>query len=277
MNIQLLFLLLLLSISQFAAAHETAAEARYLANEGVMVTHGDTKILFDPLYNESFGQYELLPETMRAALMAGKAPWDGVDAVFISHYHDDHFAPQDMLDYLEERTDVRLYAPAQAVEAMRDIAAQGSDVFARVTAIALDFGDAPLQLGQPGLLIEVVRIPHSGWPDRHRDVENLAWRITLDSGPTVLHLGDADTRDDHYARDAGYWEQRFAHMAFPPYWDFLSRRGTQVLKTRLRPTHAVGIHVPGSVPTTPSERDPGLQDVDLFTDPGETRAIEHSH
>ena len=72
-------------------------DVMYLANEGVMVSRGDTRILFDPLFNESFGQYQLVPDTMRAAILAGEAPFDGIDAVFISHYHDDHFSVPDML------------------------------------------------------------------------------------------------------------------------------------------------------------------------------------
>ncbi|MEQ8208029.1 MAG: hypothetical protein RIA65_17770, partial [Woeseia sp.] len=120
-------------------------------------------------------------------------------------------------------------------------------------------------------------LPHSGWPDRRTDVENIAWRVTLDDGPTVLHLGDADTRDAHFANDAEYWRERYPDMAFPPYWFFLSNGGKDVLTTRIRAGHAVGVHVPVSVPTQADKRDPALQDADLFTTPGETRVIKHAH
>jgi hypothetical protein len=45
----------------------------------------------------------------------------------------------------------------------------------------------------------------------------------------------------------------------------------------LRPARSVGIHVPVTVPENAAEREPGLQDVDLFTRPGESRAIPHRH
>ncbi len=275
-----LLLCLLLTLNP-ATAHDSDSdsdsEARYLANEGLMVTHGATKILFDPLFNESYGQYRLLPDAMRTALMNGDAPWDGVDAVFISHYHDDHFAPQDMFDYLHRNSTVLLFAPAQAVAALQDIAAGDDEVFDRVTAVYLDAGEAPQRFERAGLLIEVVRIPHSGWPDRRLDVENLAWRVTLDDGPTVLHLGDADTRDLHFASAANYWQQRQPDIAFPPYWYFLSTSGREVLTKRLQAAQAVGIHVPAAVPANADAREDGLRDVDLFTTPGETRGIRHSH
>jgi L-ascorbate metabolism protein UlaG (beta-lactamase superfamily) len=260
-----------------ASAHESAARAHYLANEGVMVEHGETKVLFDPLFNESFGQYRLVSDHLRRALFAGEPPWDGVDAVFISHYHDDHFSPQDLIEFLRVREDVHLYAPAQAVAALRAVdGADDESLARRLHAVALAYGDDPERIEMPGLLIEAVRIPHAGWPDRAADVENIAWRVTLDERTTVLHLGDADTKDAHFAPHEAHWRQRRLHMAFPPYWYFLSREGLRVLRERLRPMHAVGIHVPVTVPEDPAEREEGLREVDLFTRPGETRDIPRS-
>jgi hypothetical protein len=183
-----------------------------------------------------------------------------------------------MLAFLRARGDIRLYAPQQAVAALREAADRGEEVLLeRVTAIALEYGDAPQMIEIPGLLIEAARIPHIGWPDRQTEVENIAWRITLDDQSTVLHLGDADTNDVHFEAGAEYWSRRLPDMAFPPYWYFLSENGLRVLRERLRPTHAVGIHVPVAVPEDAAEREPGLQRVDLFTRPGETREISHEH
>jgi L-ascorbate metabolism protein UlaG (beta-lactamase superfamily) len=258
-----------------AAAHESESTAQYLANEGLMVTHGNTKVLFDPLFNESFGQYRLVPEAMRRALFRGEAPWDGIDAVFISHYHDDHFAPADMLEFLRARSTILLFAPQQAVDAMRDISDDDDPVFTRVNAVRLEYGDEPFSVLKSDLLIEAVRVPHSGWPSRRAEVENIAWRITLDDTSTVLHLGDADTSDVHFGQHQDFWDERSLHMAFPPYWFFLSGSGTRVLRERLRPARAIGIHVPVTIPEDAASREEALQNVDLFTVPGETRAITH--
>ncbi len=267
---------LLLSLTP-GAAHEDPATARYLANEGVMIAHGDTRIVFDPLFNEDFGEYRLLPEDLRAALMAGDPPWDGIDAVFISHYHDDHFSPSDVIDYLRAQPSVRLFAPEQAVTALHAVAGEDPALLERATAVQLEYGEQPRRFEMPGLVIDAVRIPHSGWPTQSADVENLAWRITLDGGPTVLHLGDADTKVAHYTKDAQFWKQRTLHLALAPYWYFLSVNGLAVLQEQLRPDHAVGIHVPATIPGTPDEREEALRQVDLLTKPGETRRIPHEH
>ena len=199
---------------------------------GVLVVSGGTKIAFDPIFRNDFGTYRLLPEGLEKALFEGKAPFDGLDAVFISHYHEDHFSAVDVPRLLRERPEVRLYAPAQAVSEMKDI----DDIRSRITAIALEYKDPPLAIEAEDLLVEAVRVPHSGWPDRRLDVENLAYRVTLDGSATVLHLGDADTSEVHFTHDPAYWDRRRTHMAFPPYWYFQSDDGRRVLDAAVMDT-----------------------------------------
>lgn len=252
----------------------TAGSAHYMANEGVMVVQGETKVVFDPLFRNGYGYYQLLPEAMEEALFAGKPPFDGIDAIFISHYHGDHFSPEDVLRLLVTQPDIRLYAPTQAVTALRDIAStENETIFERVTIVDLAYKDAPVTLEMEGLLIEAVRIPHTGWPVTRLDIENISWRVTLDNTTTVLHLGDADPNDVHFARDAAYWARNHVHMAFPPYWFFNSKFGPGILKNRLQPDHSVGVHVPVAIPADDAQRPEDLRGYDLFTQPGESREI----
>ncbi|MBQ74302.1 MAG: hypothetical protein CMQ20_04655 [Gammaproteobacteria bacterium] len=145
------------------ALGDSGAMAHYLANEGVMVVHGDTKVLFDPLFSNGYGRYQSLPENMKQALFAGEAPYEGVDAVFVSHSHQDHFSPIELLKFLRLRRDVMLYAPAQAVDELKTSASAADDaIFNRVTGIQLEYGDEPIVFKTNGLIIEAVYIPHSG-------------------------------------------------------------------------------------------------------------------
>ena len=250
------------------------ATAYYMANEGLMVTQGDTKILFDPLFRNSYNQYLLPPDDMAAAVYAGVAPFDDVDAIFVSHFHGDHFSPEDILRLLQMQTQIQLYAPMQAVITLRaEIANQNDDVFDRVHPVSLAYQDAPVSMAMEGLVIEAVRIPHSGWPTGRVDVENIAWRVTLNANTTVLHMGDADPNDMHFARDAAYWEKSPPDMAFPPYWFFDSNEGSAILRDRIKATRSVGIHVPVTIPGDPIQRPYSLRDKDLFINPGETRSI----
>lgn len=262
----LISLLFTVSIA-FAQPADSGATAHYMANEGLMVVQGETKILFDPLFRNSYGYYQLLPKVMKDALFAGTPPFDGIDAVFVSHYHGDHFSPAEILRLLKAQPEIQLYAPSQAVAALHEKAGSGDEaVFDRVTAVGLAYKDAPVTLEMEGLLIEAVRIPHSGWPTGRTGVENISWRVTLNETTTVLHMGDADPNDVHFARDAAYWDKGHTHMAFPPYWFFSSTYGDGILKNRIKPDHSVGVHVPIEIPAD-------LISYDLFTRPGETRDI----
>ena len=256
--------------------HALAADstATYLANEGVLIERGNTKIVFDPLFDNGYDQYQLLPEELEAALMEGEAPFDGIDAVFVSHYHGDHFSAAKMLDYLRAQPDVRLYAPMQAVSALREQADGGDDeIFDRVVGLALELGDDPFRLSAGELGISAVRIPHSGWPTRRTDIENIVFRVTLDDAVTVAHFGDADTTLGHYEDQTGYWGEVTTDLALPPYWFFLTDDGRTVLDDIVDARDAVGVHVPTEVPDDPSERPPEIQGFDLFTEPLQTRDI----
>ena len=273
----LVLLSLLWTVNCYAdssGSNTSVSRAQYMANEGLMVVQGDTKVVFDPLFRNNYGQYQLLPKEMEDALFSGQPPFDGIDAVFISHYHGDHFSPADILRLLKEQQGIYLYAPVQAVNGLRSVSGTNDEkIFERVTAVELAYKDTPVTLEMEGLLIEAARIPHSGWPNGRLDVENISWRVTLNETTTILHMGDADPNDVHFARDAAYWDKRHTHMAFPPYWFFTTSQGPGILENRIKPDHSVGVHVPVSIPQNPSLRPQELRDVDLFTEPGESRDI----
>lgn len=258
-----------------AAAAQSETSVQYLANEGVMVTHEETKILFDPLFDNTFDTYQKVPADVRNALLAGAKPYDNVDAVFVSHYHGDHFSPTDVMTLLENHPQARLYAPAQAVGEMRRLAASQVSVFDRVVGLDLAYGDRPMRIVQGGLIVDAIHIPHSGWPTARTDVQNIAFRVTLEETSTVLHLGDADARLVHFSANDDYWDERTVDLALPPYWFFLAEDGIAVLEDRLDVRSSIGIHVPASFEDSaniPAE----IRAKDLFTRPGERRRFEGS-
>lgn len=255
-------------------AETQSSRATYLANTGVIIEHSGLKIAFDPLFHNDFGIYDHVPAETESALIAGTAPWDSIDAVFISHHHEDHFDPALILKLLNAQAAIELYAPKQAADAIRALVDDPDDaVLKRVHGLALENGAAPVDIKLGALLIEAVRIPHEGWPDYHEHVENIVFRVTLDNETSVMHFGDADPNDEHFAQHADHWRERHTHFAMPPYWFFFSREGRRILENRIDASHTIGVHVPTKVPDDPENRPGELQGFDLFTRPGETRKI----
>ena len=257
---------LILCLLFFCGPAMAEATVRYIANAGLLVRDGNSKILFDPLFDNDYGQYYLPPDDIREAILAGIAPFDDIDAVFISHAHSDHFSAADYADVAEATDGCKAVRTSQVADSLKEAANGGyAEVFDRITGLTLNRGDPPVSLEEGKLSIEAINISHSGWPDRWAELNNLAFRVTLADGNTVLHLGDADTRDEHYALQPDHWTSRQVDTAFPPYWYFLSSAGRQILDERLNPAQSIGVHVPKDIPRDRQGRPQGLRDVDLFT------------
>lgn len=268
--------LLLLATGSFAIAR-AESEARYIANAGVMIVSGETKVVFDPLFSEDFDQYDLVPADTQKRMITGAPPFDAIDAVFVSHSHDDHFDPQLMLEFLHRNEEVRFFGPDQAMSALRDADAAAVDAVSdRLNVVSPQYGAAPVEFRIDGMHIAAIRIPHDGWPDYMSDVENIAFSVILDSATTVVHLGDADSGIEHFQNNGEFWRARHHHLALPPYWFFIRAQGKKVLEESIAADHAIGVHVPTRMPDDPQSRPLEFAGFDLFTRPGEIRHVKRS-
>lgn len=259
-----------------AHAHELdMGEVRYIANAGVLASDNRTQIMFDPLFRNTFDRYDPVADDVRAKMFGGVFPFHSVDAVFISHHHEDHFDPADLLELLVRQPQVHLYAPEQAAEAIRRLLdASTATVESRIHGVALALDDPATKITVGRLEIEALRVPHAGYPERHGDVENIVFRVTLDEHMTVMHLGDADTVDGHFAVQPDFWTDRLTDVAFPPYWFFLNEEGRAIVENRLNTRRAIGVHVPANMPNDPDKRPDELRGFELFTRPTEARTVD---
>ena len=214
-----------------------------------MIEAGEYKVLFDPFFHNDYGNYQLVPEKILAAIIANQAPYNDIDIIFVSHAHGDHFAADDMLTYLQKHKTVHLVAPSQAIEELAQLEGY-KEIQAQIQSITLEYKDKPVSFTLKDIEIEAVRIPHAGWPGR-ADVSNIVFRVTLpakEHASTYIHMGDADPNDSHFRPLLSYWQQQQTDIAFPPYWFFLSSEGNYILDYRINAKQSVGVHVPLKVP-----------------------------
>lgn len=248
------------------------ATAHFLANEAIMVTAGETKILFDPLFTHSYGYPLVAPDT-KARLMAGEGEFAGVDAVLVSHVHGDHFDAPEMNAYLAAHPEVILVAPHQARLDMQADAGWQPDFAERMRILPFVAQPQDLVIAADGdsaaISIEAVHIPHAGGPGRAH-IQNMVYRVTLNGEATVMHLGDATPDPAAYAPHAEHFQEETTHNAFPPYW-LIERWGGDTVRETLNADHVTGIHVPINTPiSVRASRE------DFFTEAGETRDV-HGH
>ena len=275
---RLCVLLLLGGMAIHSEAHQRAASATYLGNEAILVTGLGGKVLFDPFFHTNFGIYQLVPDGIKQALIHGKAPYDNINAIVISHAHADHFAAQDVLSYLQTFAKTKLIAPKQAVDKVLALITDrksAKQIGSQMHSIDLALGDAPLSVEVGMMTFEAVRIPHSGWPGR-AEIENIVFRVTLANGSngasTVMHMGDADGNVQHYLPYKQHWQTRQTDMVFPPYWFYDSAQGNDILQEIINARQSAGVHVPVAAPSRLKN-----SAHDYFSRPGEQRKITHQH
>ena len=251
------------------------AKAKYIANEAVLITQGDTKIMFDPLPLSGFGVYAEPSFAEITDMMTGVGEYNGVDVVFISHAHRDHFFASRMIEYLNAQPRVTLVAPKQALDAMMAEPTWDHALRLRMNVLDMEAGDKPQTFAIGDVTATALRIPHAGWPAPKRaSVQNMIYRVTLDEGVTVIHMGDADPNRQHFTPHKTHWAGTRTDTAFPPYWFLTSEEGRSILTNDMNVAASIGIHVPVNVP-----EDLKASGQDYFSVGGETRDIvkEHTH
>lgn len=272
-KIRVTLALLSVLVSHLAMSHDNhTRSATYLGNAAILVKGKQTKLLFDPFFHKDFSVYQLVPEDIRQAIFQGKAPYNNIDYVFISHAHDDHFTALDVIHYLNVQPKVQLVAPKQAIDkllALPEFKVNAKSILPRLHSVSLRFGDMAWAKVINNTQISAVRIPHAGWPGR-ADVENLVFRVTLTDGTTIMHMGDADPDDEHYLPYKQHWQQQVTDTAFPPYWFFFSAEGRDILDTMINAKQHIGVHVPVDVP----KRLISSKKM-FFTTPGQIAEIHH--
>lgn len=259
---------LFLSLTNPVTAHEPAS-ATYLGNEAVMIKDGDTKVLFDPFFHKDYGRFQLVPESIHHKIMKGVPPYDGVDALFISHAHGDHFDVADVIQYLTAHPGVVLIAPQQAIEQMLS---QGMEpaLLQRIRGQSMQPGDEPKKIEFGNIAVDVMRIPHAGWP-AWQDVDNFIYRVTVNEHVSVMHLGDADDKRIHFEPYQEYFQKHPTSMGFPPFWFFMSEDGLHISDKMLNTGKNIGIHVPRYVPEALK-----ASGKDYFFEPGKSIPIHEN-
>ncbi|MCA8900109.1 MAG: MBL fold metallo-hydrolase [Hyphomonas sp.] len=251
-----------------------AAIVEYIANEGILVMQGETKLMFDPVFTHSYAQYRMPSLAQRQAMFAGTPPFDGVDVVFVSHIHADHFTASDMNDYLAAQPGARLVAPAQVVEELVAAANWSDASLARITSLTEGMGDPARQFTlDGGIGVTAVSLPHSGWPDDWvAGITNMVYRVSTGAGASVIHMGDASGEAGLYTPYDAVWQAERTDTAFPPFWLLAEEAGRSLVLDTLNADRAIGIHVPVAVPDAliAASHEHGF---DYLSEPGEQRTI----
>jgi L-ascorbate metabolism protein UlaG (beta-lactamase superfamily) len=238
---------------------QEAPSLRYVANAGMLVTVEGRQFLIDAPIRDGIAPYATSPAAERLRLEQARPPYDGVDAILITHWHEDHFSPDAAAAHLMRNPRVVFVSSPEVASRLRAVApGLPAD---RVRAVLPSTGQsAEVPVG--GVTVRVLRIRHN--PTRRLPEQHVGFLIG-EKAP-VLHVGDADPAPDNFAllRDLPRVD-----VALLPFWYVLDAANRRFVADSIRPARIVAIHLPPGETARVARtlRDAGVS-VQLPPDPG---------
>ncbi len=213
-----------------------ALSLHYVANAGVLVAAGRTRILIDALFDRPNPAYRAPSADTIEKMVNGTAPFDGVGLALVTHNHPDHLDARVALRFLESRRDAVLMAPADAVEAIRGVATEWSRLAPRAVPIDGPVGDRVTRQLQ-GVSVTAMRTRHGSSetpPNVMYLVEANGWRL--------FHEGDSPGDVEEYRRFG--LGSAPVDLALVHFWFPFEPNCARFLEDILRPDHVALTHLP---------------------------------
>ncbi len=207
---------------------------RYVANAGMLVTVEGHDVLLDAPIREGIAPYPTSPPDQRQRLESARPPYDRVEAILITHWHEDHFSADAIAAQLIASPHTIVISSPEVIGRVRQAAPQVAP--ARLRAVLPAPGGVErLQVG--GLAIRVLRIRHN--PTRRLPEQHVGFLIG--DRRAVLHVGDADPAPDNFALLRGL---PGVEVALLPYWYVLTDSGRRLVSASIAPGRIVAMHMP---------------------------------
>jgi L-ascorbate metabolism protein UlaG (beta-lactamase superfamily) len=204
---------LALCAAAFAAPASAGLTVTALDHAGFMFSDGKTKILVDALLEPS-SQYPFktpAPDLL-GKMENGKAPFDGVTLLLISHDHIDHYSPAATVKFLAGHPKALVVTTAEVLERLKTVA--GFDAVAtRVVAPDLAWKQAVTK-DFNGVTLEIDRLKHGD--DKKWACQLDAFVFTLGGKKVLYATATSGVFPEEY-KDLGYAGRGF-DLAFVNYY-----------------------------------------------------------
>jgi L-ascorbate metabolism protein UlaG (beta-lactamase superfamily) len=223
------------AISQAKAETKTPPEVRYVANSGMLVTVSGLRFLIDAPIRDGIPPYATSSAEEREALENARAPYNNVDVILITHWHEDHFSAEAVATFLSNSSRTILISSPEVTDRVRKVLPPAVDPL-RLHAQLPPPGNVR-EVNLMGVPLRVLRLRHN--PTRRLPEQHVGFLIG-DSN-AVLHIGDADPAADNFALLKALPP---VDLAFLPFWYVSDDANRRLVAESIRPRRIVAMHVP---------------------------------
>jgi L-ascorbate metabolism protein UlaG (beta-lactamase superfamily) len=209
-----------------------------LANEGAMISDGETRILIDAMVVEPYSIYGGLPSEAIPVFEKLSGPFSEIDLVLVSHRHHDHNQPRFACSFMQASLHSKLISSSQVLGLMREKCRQFLSNSDRVSEMDPQYGE-PHVIELENVQISVFPLSHG--TGKYARLQNYGHLIEI-GGMKVLHVGDAAMKPEDFSR-AGL-DKLEIDVALIPFWYFQPGPGSEVIDEFLDAPHKIAVHIP---------------------------------
>lgn len=223
-----------IALTEAMASIEAGPEVRYIANSGMLVSVEGRRFLIDAPLRDGLPPYATSSVAERAMLEEARGAYADVDAILITHWHEDHFSAEAVAAHLTNSPRTILVSSPEVVDRVR--ALLPNLPAARLRAV-LPMAGRSLRVDVGGVTVQVLRIAHS--PGRRVPEQHVGFLI--EGATPVLHVGDAEPRADNFTVLKAL---PAVDLAFVPFWFVSNAANRGMVEAAIRPRRIVAMHVP---------------------------------
>lgn len=227
----------LLKLKGATMAEVQPLEIAYVANCGFVLTSGIQKVMIDSLFNNGYGQYQVLTKESIQRMERSEDPFNGVKFVMVTHNFPDHFNVALTERYMSSEKNVILISPRQVNVDMDIYGLQFPSLKHRMVSISPPENSGAV-FSVKDLRMNVFRLKHES-----ATVQNIGFAFEL-GGKSIFFPGNAYLKQNVQIYKTFGFERYKLDIAFVQYHDFLDMETRSVILDYIKPKHIILMHIP---------------------------------
>ena len=209
-----------------------------LANAGVIISDGKTRVMIDGMVVEPYSVYGGLPDDVAAMFRQASGPFADIDLALISHRDHEHNQPAYACEFAKKSSGTLFVSSSQVFGLMRERCRALVTTSPRFRVIDVQYSE-PQVIEQGGARVTVFLLSHGS--NKAAAIQNYGYLVEI-GGVTVLHIGDAAMAPADF-QTAGL-DLKKVDAALIPFLYFQPGPGAAVIREFLDARVKVAVHIP---------------------------------